>query len=189
VVAEFYELPLDRVAELTAVARGIRGTRVMEILSHLREVSSYESPYYHLAAVLGVLDSKQLADATEVLSSRVPPFDDLETALVENQGGGWDVIEPSAARIAALDPAAFDSERLRAHYAGETEYYPDVADSDEQRGFAGTLFDLVFPRTSDRVPADAGELMLRDIELVRDALLQTRAHCVLLIHVRPTRPR
>jgi hypothetical protein len=46
--------------------------------------------------------------------------------LVEGHGGGWDIVEPSPDRIAALDPANFDVARLRAHYAGE------VDDEDDQ---------------------------------------------------------
>ena len=103
--------------------------------------------------------------------------------LVESRGGGWEIIEPSAERIAALDPALFDPERLRAHYAGELEYYPDQDDTDDEPGLIERILDRLFPAAPERFPADAGEEMLRHIALLRTALANLRDDGVLLIHL------
>jgi hypothetical protein len=119
-----------------------------------------------------------------MLSDGSPAFADLLMELVERRGGGWEIVEPSPERIAALDPAAFDAARLRAHYAGEVDYYPDAEDDeDDQPGRFGALLDRLFPYRPDAVPADAGEHMLRDIALLRTALTKTSRDSVLLIHM------
>jgi hypothetical protein len=74
-----------------------------------------------------VIGDTPLPGGEEVLGDGTPAYEDVLLELVENRGGGWKIIEPSPDRIAALDPAAFDPERLRAHYAGQLDYYPDDA--------------------------------------------------------------
>jgi hypothetical protein len=189
-VANFYELPRDRVDDLRAAARatwptvGRDGARWPSTLDSLRRpVPRYESPGYCLAAVLGVVGDTPLPDGEEMLADAAPSYEDLLTDLVECRGGGWTIIEPSAGRIAALDPAAFDAERLRAHYAGEIDYYPDGDDGVDEPGLIGTVLERLFPETPERVPADTGEQMLRDIELLRMVLSQIRPDSVLLIQM------
>lgn len=90
----------------------------------------------------------------------------------------------SCARIAALDPGAFDAERLRAHYAGEIDYYTGEDEEEpDEHGLLGTLFDRLFPGGATHHPADAGEQMLRDIGLLRTALTNISEDSVLLIHM------
>jgi hypothetical protein len=190
-VADFYEVPRDRLGELRDAAQGGRASlgRNREhwnaMLSSLRRPAPrYESPHYYLAAVFGVVGDAPLPDGEEMLGDDSPAYQDLLLALVESRGGGWEIIEPSAARIAALDPRAFDAERLRAHYAGEVDYYPgeDEEEADEP-GSLGELFDRLFPAGAQQHPADAGEQMLRDILLLRTALTNISDDSVLLIHM------
>jgi hypothetical protein len=148
-----------------------------------RPVPRYESPDYYLAAVLGVVGDTPLSSGAEMLGDGTPEYQDLLMELVESRGGGWEIIEPSAERIAALDPAGFDPERLRAHYAGEREYYPDEEDADDQPGLLGRMLDHLLPAVPERHPADAGEQMLRHIALLRSALTKVRDGDVLLIHL------
>jgi hypothetical protein len=103
--------------------------------------------------------------------------------LVESRGGGWEIIEPCAERLAALGPASFDPERLRAHYAGEREYYPDEEDAEDQPGLLGRMLDRLLPAAPERHPAGAGEEMLRHIALLRRAHFNIRDGNVLLVHL------
>lgn len=139
-VADFYEVPRDRLGELPDAAKGGWGRigsdreRVNAVLSSFRRpVARCESPRYYLAAVLGVIGDTPLPDGEEMLGDGSPVYEDILMELVESRCGDWEIIEPSAARVAALDPRAFDAERLRGHYAGELNYYPaeDEEDDDE----------------------------------------------------------
>jgi hypothetical protein len=47
----------------------------------------------------------------------------------------------------------------------------------------GKVLDRFLPDTPDQVPTDAGEQMLRDIALIRDALTKISRDSVLLIHM------
>jgi hypothetical protein len=189
-VADFYEVPGDRLGELHDAAKGgwarigPNRERWTAILTGLRRpVPRYERPHYHLAAVLGVVGDAPLADERELLGFDSPAYGDLLMELVERRGGGWEIIEPSPDRVAALDPGAFDAERLRAHYAGQLDYYAGDDDEDDEAGFAGRVLDRFFPDTPDQHPSDAGEQMLRDIALLREALTKISDGSVLLIHM------
>jgi hypothetical protein len=101
-----------------------------------------------------------------MLSDGSREYGDLLIELVERRGGGWEIVEPSPERIAALDQAAFDADRLGAHYAGEIDYYPDEDDDgDDEPGALGALFDRLVPHRPEAYPADAGAHMLRDIAI------------------------
>ena len=54
-----------------------------------------------------------------MLSDGSSVYKDRLMELVESRGGGGEIIEPSAARVATLDPRPFVAERVRAHYVGE----------------------------------------------------------------------
>ena len=189
-VADFYEVPRDRLGDLCDAARG-RWRRLGRNREHWnsslgelrRPVPRYESSDYYLAAVLGVVGDTPLNSGEQMLGDGTAEYQDLLMELVESRGGGWEIIEPSAERIAALDPAGFDPERLRAHYAGECEYYPDEEDVEDEPGLLGRMFDRLFPAAPERHPADAGEEMLRRIALLRSALTNVRDGNVLLIHL------
>ena len=189
-VADFYEVPRDRLGELRDAATGRwrrfghNPERWNSTLGGLRRpVPRYKSPHYYLAAVLGVVGDTPLDGGAEMLGYGTPEYEDLLMELVESRGGGWEIIEPSAERIAALDPARFDPERLRAHYAGELEYYPDQDDTDDEPGLIDRILDRLIPAAPERFPADAGEEMLRHIALLRTALANLRDDGVLLIHL------
>jgi hypothetical protein len=163
-VADFYEVSRDQLGDLSDAARGSwrrlghNRERWNAALGWLRRpVPRYESPDYYLAAVLGVVGDTPLAGGVEMLGDGIPEYQDVLTELVEGRGGGWEIIEPSAERIAALDPAGFDPERLRAHYAGECEYYPDEEDEEEEPGLLGRVFDRLFPAAPDRHPAERAD--------------------------------
>jgi hypothetical protein len=189
-VADFYEVPRDRLGELRDAASG-NWRRLGRNRQHWnstlgglrRPVPRYESPDYYLAAVLWVVGDTPLKGGGEMLGDCTPEYQDLLMELVEGHGGGWEIIEPSAERIAALDPAGFDPERLRAHYSGESEYYPDEEDADDEPGLLGRLLDRLISAAPERHPADAGEEMLRHIALLRSALTNVRDGNVLLIHL------
>lgn len=117
-----------------------------------------------------------------MLGGASPTHRDLLTDLVEARGGGWEIIERSAERIAALDPESFDAPRLQAHYAGQVDYYPNGDGEDDAPGLIGALLDRFIPDTAERVPDDAGEQMLQCIALLRTALTKIRGDGVLLIH-------
>jgi hypothetical protein len=190
-VADFYEVPRDRLGELHDAAKGSwarigrNRERSTAILTGLRRpVPRYEGPHYYLAAVLGVIGDAPLPGGDEMLGGDSPAYEDLLMELVQNRGRGWEIIEPSPHRIAALDPGAFDAERLRAHYAGQLEYFPaDDDEEDDEPGLVGRVLDRLFPDTPDRYPTDAGERMLRDVALLRDALTEISDDSVLLIHM------
>jgi hypothetical protein len=189
-VADFYEVPRDRLGDLCDAASG-KWRRLGHNREHWnsalgelrRPVPRYESPDYYLAAVLGVVGDTALNSGGEMLGDGAPEYQDLLMELVESRGGGWEIIEPSAERIAALDPASFDPERLRAHNAGEREYHPDEEDAKDQPGWLGRMLDRLLPAAPERCPADAGEEMLRHIALLRSALTNVRDGNVLLIHL------
>jgi hypothetical protein len=187
-VADFYELPRGGVDELRAAASrrwlgiGRSSERWRSTLGTLRRpVDRHESQHYYFAAVLGVVGDAPLRDGSEMLGGPAGHYQDLLTELVESRGGGWDIIEPSPDRLAALDPATFDAQRLRAHYAGQVDYYPDD-DPDDESGLIGTLLDRLIPDAAERVPADAGEQMLQGIALLHTALSKIRGDSVLLVH-------
>lgn len=189
-VADFYEVPRERLGDLRDAARGSwrRLGRNREhwtsTLGGLRRpVPRYESPDYYLAAVFGVVGDTPLESGAEMLGDGIHEYRDVLMELVEGHGGGWEIIEPSAERIAALDPAGFDPERLRAHYAGECEYYPDEQDEEDEPSLLGRVFDRLFPAAPERHPADAGEQMLRHIALLHDALASVDDGKVLLIQL------
>jgi hypothetical protein len=190
-VADFYEVPRGRLGELRDAARG-RWRRIGRNREHWnatlaslgRPIPRHESPDYYFAAVLGVVGDTPLPAGQTMLGFDTPAYADLLMELVESRGGGWDLIDPSPERIAALDPAAFDPERLRAHYAGVDDYYPDDGEQeeDDEPGLLGALLDRLVPGTPEQCPADAGEHMLRDIALLHTALRGVSHDSVLLIH-------
>jgi hypothetical protein len=173
-VADFYEVPRDRLEAL----------RSATLATLRRPVPRYESEHFYLAAVLGVVGDTPLPNGGEMLGDGSREYGDLLLELVERRGGGWEIVEPSPERIAALDPAGFDADRLRAHYAGEVDYYPDEDDDgDDEPGVLGALFDWLVPDRPEASPADAGEHMLRDIALLRMALTKIPPDSILLIHM------
>jgi hypothetical protein len=173
-VADFYEVPRDRLEGLPSAT----------LASMRRPVPRWESEHFYLAAVLGVVGDTPLPSGGEMLGGGSREYVEVLRELVERRGGGWEIVEPSPERIAALDPAAFDADRLRAHYAGEVDYYPDQDnDGDHEPGVLGALFDRLVAHGSEAYPADAGDHMLRDISLLRMALTKIRPDSILLIHM------
>ena len=96
------------------------------------------------------------------------------------------MVEPSRERLAALDPESFDVSRLQDHFMGKADYYPDEKEDDVE-GVEPGLLERWLNRASagifdDDFPADAGERMLGNITLLREALQQIGHSSVLLIH-------
>lgn len=88
-VADFYEVPRDRLGELPDAAKGGWGRigsdreRVNAVLSSFRRpVARCESPRYYLAAVLGVIGDTPLPDGEEMLGDGSPVYEDILMELV-----------------------------------------------------------------------------------------------------------
>jgi hypothetical protein len=186
----FYELPSSRLSELEDVARRGSKADLTALLADLpRPVPTHESPHYVLAAALGVIGDTPLPHGAEMLADGSARFTRVLESLVEGHGEGWEIIEPSDERIAALEPKEFDAARLQAHYAGEVDYYPDENTDDEdetgeKQGLLADLIDRLASQSSEEdYPPDAGMQLLGCIGLLRTALDKVDRRSVLLIHL------